>query len=193
MSNDFLPAGYVNFRATDPESHQFYGYGKTLGRQSENGKETLDAKFDVAAVLYDEKTGGYKTYIRGTYEKQRLSSLIRAYSSSNFVSQDSTEDLPYNPYERKITAYISSHSGTLAFTNSEGITTTLVSPLSFTGELNVGDTITLSTGSTALLHISDGSELSLGSVTTETVLSLDTLEYSADNNLASRVALWLKS
>lgn len=30
MSNDFLPAGYVNFDATDPESHQFYGYGKTV-------------------------------------------------------------------------------------------------------------------------------------------------------------------
>lgn len=183
VSNDFLPKGYVNFRATDPESNQFYGYGKL----------TDNTSFDIAATLYDETTGGYKTYLRGTYPKQRLSSLIRAYSSSNFVSQDSTEDLPYNPYERKVSAYISSYSGTLSLTNSKGISTIFNSPLSFTGELNSGDTITVAMNSTALLHISDGSELSLGSTTSQTILSLNTLEYSDDNNLASRVALFLKS
>ena len=120
----------MNFQATDPESNQFYGYGKTLGSTTEDGNDENDAKFDVAAVLYDEKTGGYKTYIRGTYEKQRLSSLIRAYSSSNFVSQDSTEDLPYNPYERKITASVSSYSGTVKLENDKG------ESLSLTGELN---------------------------------------------------------
>ncbi|MDD5198057.1 MAG: FecR domain-containing protein [Candidatus Gracilibacteria bacterium] len=178
VSNDFLPAGYVNFRATDPESNQFYGYGKLLDGTS---------SFDVAAVLYDEKTGGYKTYIRGTYEKQRLSSLIRAYSSSNFVSQDSTEDLPYNPYERKITASVSSYSGTIILKNDKG------ELLSLTGELNSGDTITVATGSTSLLHISDGSELSLGSATSETVLKLTSLAYSDDNNLASKVVIFLTS
>ncbi|MDD5377406.1 MAG: FecR domain-containing protein [Candidatus Gracilibacteria bacterium] len=185
VSDSFLPAGYVNFSATDPESNQFYGYGKL----------TDNTAFDVASVLYDEKTGGYKTYIRGTYEKQRLSSLIRAYSSSNFISQDSTEDLPYNPYERKVTAYVSSYSGTLTIKDSKGGSTVLDSTLvsSFTGELNSGDSVILSTGSTALLHISDGSELSLGSATSQTELSLDTLAYNGDNNLASKVALYLKS
>jgi len=173
VSNDFLPAGYVNFPATDPESKQFYGYGKL----------TDNTSFDIAAALYDDTTGGYKTYLRGTYPKQRLSSLIRAYSSSSFVSQDSTENLPYNPYERKVIARISSYSGTVAVTNG----------LSLTGELNSGDTVTVSTGSTALLHISDGSELSLGSTTSQTELQLSTLAYSDDNNLASKVALWLKS
>lgn len=109
VSRDFLPAGYVNFSATDPENGQFYGYGKL----------TDNTSFDLAAALYDEVTGGYKTYLRGTYPRQRLSSLIRAYSSSSFVSQDSTEELPYNPYERKITARISASSGTVTLTNGK--------------------------------------------------------------------------
>ena len=95
--------------------------------------------FDIAAALYDDMTGGYKTYVRGTYEKQRLASLIRSYSSSNFVSQNSTEDLPYNPYERKVSAFVSSFSGTITLTGSIGtetLTSTLASPLTFTGELN---------------------------------------------------------
>lgn len=185
VTYDFLPAGYVNFQATDPESNQFYGYGKTIGTKAKNGKDVIDAKFDIAAAVYDEKTGGYKTYIRGTYEKQRLASLIRSYSSSSFVSQDSTEDLPYNPYERKVTAFISNYSGSVVISSDP--------TRSLTGELNSGDTILLSTGSTALLHISDGSELSLGSTTGQTELLLNTLEYNDDNNLVSKVALWLKS
>lgn len=55
-SNDFLPAGYMNFKATDPETKQFYAYGKTLDLKAPT--------FDVAAVLYDNTTGGYKTYLR---------------------------------------------------------------------------------------------------------------------------------
>ncbi|PIQ42153.1 hypothetical protein COW06_00615 [Candidatus Gracilibacteria bacterium CG12_big_fil_rev_8_21_14_0_65_38_15] len=175
VSNNFLPSGYVNFRATDPESNQYYGYGKL----------TDNTSFDVAAALYDETTGGYKAYVRGTYPKERLSSLIRSYSSSNFVSQDSTEDLPYNPYERKVSATVSSYSGTVKVTDDTGAS------LSLTGELNSGDTITVATGSTALLHISDGSELSLGSTTSETILELTSLKYSDDNNLASKVQLLL--
>ena len=178
VSYNFLPSGYANFEATDPESKQFYGYGKTLSPENPT--------FDVAAVLYDQVTGGYKTYIRGTYDKQRLASLVRSYSSSNFVSEGSIEDLPYNPYDRKVTAYVSSFSGTIKIGN-----TSYTSPLTFTGELNSGDKITVATGSTALIHISDGSELSLGSTTSETILSLDSLTYNDDNNLASRVSLFL--
>lgn len=65
--------------------------------------------------------------------------------------------------------------------------------LSLTGELNAGDTVTVAAGSRALLHISDGSELSLGNAVNQTVLALSTLEYQDDNNLVSRVALYLKS
>ena len=68
----------MNFAATDPENKQFYGYGKL----------TDDTAFDLAAALYDDLTGGYKTYLRGTYQKDRLTSLVRSYSSSSFVSQD---------------------------------------------------------------------------------------------------------
>lgn len=175
VSNNFLPAGYVNFAATDPENKQYYGYGKL----------TDNSSFDLAAALYDDLTGGYKTYLRGTYPKDRLTSLVRSYSSSNFVSQDSTENLPYNPYERKVSAFVSSYSGVVAVANSAGNT------LSLTGELNSGDSITVATGATALLHISDGSELSLGSTTTQTQLALSTLVYNDDNNLASKVSLLL--
>ncbi len=175
VSNNFLPAGYVNFAAADPENKQYYGYGKL----------TDNSSFDLAAALYDDLTGGYKTYLRGTYSKDRLSSLVRSYSSSNFVSQDSTENLPYNPYERKVSAFVSSYSGVVAVINSAGNT------LSLTGELNSGDSITVATGATALLHISDGSELSLGSTTTQTQLALSTLVYNDDNNLASKVSLLL--
>ena len=171
----------MNFPSTDPESKQYYGYGKLLDGS---------ASFDVASVLYDDVTGGYKTYIRGTYDKQRLASLIRSYSSSNFVSQDSTENLPYNPYERKVTAYISSFSGSITLTGSVGIRTFTGSQV-FTGELNSGDTIIVESGSTALVHVSDGSELSLGSSVSQTILNLKSLTYGDDANLASRVSLYL--
>ena len=175
MSNTFLPKNYANFQAVDPETKQYYGYGKTLS--------FISPTFDVAAVIYDNKSGEYKTYIRGTYEKQRLTSLIRSYSSSSFVSQDSTEDLPYNPYERKISAFITTYSGSVVINDD--------SSRSLTGELNSGDKIVIATGSTALLHISDGSELSLGSTSSETSLTLSSLTYADDNNLASRVSLLL--
>lgn len=181
VSNNFLPSGYVNFGATDPESNQYYGYGKLTGGSS---------SFDVASVLYDEVTGGYKTYIRGTYDKQRLASLIRSYSSSNFVSQDSTENLPYNPYERKITGYVSSYSGSITLTGSIGVQTFMGAQV-FTGELNSGDTVIVDTGSTALVHLSDGSELSLGSTASQTVLNLKSLAYGDEANLASKVSLYL--
>lgn len=176
-SDEFLPKGYANFSATDPESKQFYGYGKLVDNTA----------FDLASVLYDDDLGAYKTYLHGTYSKQRLSSLVRSYSSSDFVSQDSTENLPYNPYERKVTAYVSSHSGTVDLKDSTG------NALSLTGELNVGDSVSVATGSTALLHISDGSELSLGSPTSQTRLVFSTMSYGDDTNLVSKVALFLKS
>lgn len=56
VSSDFLPAGYVNFQATDPESHQYYGYGKTLDAQTPT--------FNLAGALYDRATGDYKSYVK---------------------------------------------------------------------------------------------------------------------------------
>lgn len=111
--------------------------------------------------------------------------MIRSYASSNFVSQDSTENLPYNPYERKVSAFVSSYSGEVVVLNNAGNT------LALTGELNSGDIISVGTGSTALLHISDGSEISLGSTTSETKLELSTLVYTDDHNLVSKVSLLL--
>lgn len=122
----------MNFVATDPESNQYYGYGKTLDPKTPT--------FNLAAAIYDDTTGAYKAYVKGTYQQQKLASLIRSYSSSNFVSQDGTDDLPYNPYERKVTARISSLSGSLTIKDSNGITTPLSSapstPFSYTGELS---------------------------------------------------------
>ncbi len=45
----------------------------------------------------------------------------------------------------------------------------------------------------ALLHISDGSELSIGSATSQTELELTSLVYNTDNNLSTKVKLFLKS
>ncbi len=122
----------MNFSATDPESNQFYGYGKTLDPKTPT--------FNLAAALYDDTTGAYKAYVKGTYKQQKLTSLIRSYSSSNFVSQDGRDELPYNPYERKVTARISSLSGSLTIKDSNGIVTPLSSapstPFSYTGELS---------------------------------------------------------
>ena len=118
-----------------------------MKNQTKGQTSKFEPSFDVASVLYDDKTGGYKAYVRGTYGKERLASLVRSYSSSDFVSQDSTENLPYNPYERKITAHLSSLSGSVTLTDSKGALIALVTrtgssstpsnePLSFTGELS---------------------------------------------------------
>ena len=172
---DFLPAGYTNFDATDPESKQFYGYGKQLDNSA----------FDLAAAIYFE--GGYRTYLRGSYPGKTLVSLVRSYANSDFVSDGSTDALPYNPYERKITGHIETWSGFVQATNSSHTT------LSLTGELNAQDTVIVGTGSRAVLHLSDGSQLTLGSDTSVTVLDLNTLEYSTDNNLSTKISLLLRS
>lgn len=127
--------------------------------------------------------GEYRAYLRGTYDGKDLVSLIRAYSSSDFVSDGSLDTLPYNPRERKITAAIESWSGGVLVNDSTYLT----------GELNTGDRITVATGGLATVHVSDGSELSLGSASGASVLDLSSLAYSDDNNLASRVALFLHS
>lgn len=62
-----------------------------------------------------------------------------------------------------------------------------------TGELNSGDSVMVATGSTAHLHISDGSDLFLGTASGQTVLELKNLTYSDDNNLSSKVSLFLSA
>lgn len=162
----------MNYLPTDPDTAQFYAFGKRID----------DSGYDLSSVLSQD--GTYVSYLRGSYDGKRLTSLVRSYSSSDFVSDGSTEALPYNPYERKITAMIDAWSGSVTVNNSSTI---------LTGTLNTGDTIFVESGSTASLHISDGSELSLGSTTGQTKLNLADLSYKSDDNLSSRVSLWLQS
>ena len=75
-------------------------------------------------------------YIRGTYSRTDLNSLIRGYNTNTFAIDGGTTSLPYNPYLKEITAQIIEHSGTVS-----------VSPTkSLTGALGVNDTINVGTG-----------------------------------------------
>gem|GEM_PF-5963077 len=188
-SRHWYSEDYANNFAFDPETKQFFGYGKL----SDN------SAFDIATALYVD-TGIYKTYLDGTYDGGRFPSLVRAYHSSDFVVQDSTEFLPYNPFERKVTAKIVTYSGTVApvvwvgsMDEASGTCPQVSPALSLTGELMTGDCIGVGTGSHALLHISDGSELSLGSTGSVTVLELKDLRYKDSEDPVTSVLLKLIS
>ena len=90
-----IPKKYINYLPVDPKTNQYYAYATTL----ETGE------FEVAGLIKHNKT--YQALVNGTYTgNETIPNLIREYNGPNFVFNKSLDALPYNPYERILTAKI---------------------------------------------------------------------------------------
>jgi hypothetical protein len=97
-----IPKKYINYLPVDPKTNQYYAYATTL----ETGE------FEVAGLIKHNKT--YQALVNGTYTgNDTIPNLIREYNGPNFVFNKSLDALPYNPYERILTAKIHNFTGTV--------------------------------------------------------------------------------
>ncbi|MDQ1344172.1 MAG: hypothetical protein QG650_892 [Patescibacteria group bacterium] len=172
VTSDLFGAEFLADVPNDPDTGNAYGYGK---------RKDGVAGYDFAAV--DRQSDGYHAYVRGTYDASALTSLVREYNGPGFVEDGNTDRLPYNPYERKITAKISSYSGNVT-----------INPIkSLTGELSEGDSISVPTGGYAVLNVSDGSEVRIGMATAASELKLENLSSKDSKGFLTKVRFALNS
>ncbi|MFB0964557.1 MAG: type II secretion system protein [Patescibacteria group bacterium] len=136
-TSDLFGSEFLAEVPKDPETGNFYGYGK---------RKDGVAAYDFATV--DRRTDGYYAHVRGNYDGSALPSLVREYNGPGFVEDGKTSRLPYNPYEMKVTAKVASFSGAVKIVPSK----------SLTGELVEGDVLNVPAGGYAMLHVSDGTE-----------------------------------
>ncbi len=166
FSEDLLSKSNLAYHPRDPDTDSYYAYGKLLQYSPE---------YQVGAVL---KIDGTPTaYIRGTYSRTELDSLIRGYNTTIFATDGGTSSLPYNPYKKEVTAYIVESSGAIAINPTKELTSPMI----------VGDTLTVGTGGIAILKVSDGTELIIGSNTNESRFTFSSMELKDDTGLLTKV------
>lgn len=179
-SRDIIGKDMANELPTDPDTKQFYGYGKLINNSA----------FSLATVV--KTNDEFRAYVRGSYDGKRLPSLVRSYNGGSFVSHDGTDDLPYNPYEKRLTAKVThSDSGAIVTIKRNGLTLA-GNPLET--EIEAHDTVTVENGGATMI-ITDGTEVSFGTgAGNRTSLALNTLEYadlSQEDSVATRVKVAL--
>lgn len=171
FSEDILSKSALAYHPRDPATDAYYAYGKLLQYSPE---------YQIGAVLRIDGTP--TSYIRGTYSRSELDSLIRGYNTTLFATDGSTDALPYNPYKKEVTAYIVESSGAITISPTK----TLIDPI------EAGDNIDVGTWGLAVIKVSDGTELILGSETTSSSFSFNTLDNKDDTGLLTQVR-WLLS
>lgn len=124
FSEDILSKTALAYHPRDPATDAYYAYGKLLQYSPE---------YQVGAVLRVDGTP--TSYIRGTYSRTELDSLIRGYNTSKFATDGATEALPYNPYKKEVTAYIVESSGSVAINPTKVLT----------APIQTGDMVTVGT------------------------------------------------
>ncbi len=84
---------YLDTLPLDPRTNSYYAYGKTKATN----------EFEIASVILDN--GTFSATVEWNYSAENGPySLIRSYNGPDFVSNESTENLPYNPDELVLTA-----------------------------------------------------------------------------------------
>ncbi len=171
-TSDLFGAEFLAEVPKDPETGNFYGYGK---------RKDGVAAYDFATI--DRRADGYFAHVRGNYDGSALPSLVREYNGPNFVEDGKTTHLPYNPFEMKVTAKIASYSGAVAVFPAK----------SLTGELVEGDTVKVPAGGYAVFHVSDGTEARIGSAASPSELKLENLSVKDSKGFLTRVKFALNS
>lgn len=155
----------------DPITKYYYAYARTLDNKP---------AFQFATSL--DKKWTYYWYVKWIYSNNNLAWIVREYNWPNFVINNSSKYLPYNPHELKLTGNIISYSWTILVNNDASQTSK---------ELEQSDTITVTTWSLATINLSDWSELRLWSTIRSSTLNLNTLSYKEDDNLLTKISLKL--
>lgn len=123
FSEDILSKSALAYHPRDPATDAYYAYGKLLQYSPE---------YQIGAVLRIDGTP--TSYIRGTYSRSELDSLIRGYNTTLFATDGSTDALPYNPYKKEVTAYIVESSGAITISPTK----TLIDPIEAGDNIDVG-------------------------------------------------------
>lgn len=114
FSEDILGKTSVANHPKDPDTGSYYAYGKLL---------KYAPQYQIGAVLRIDGTP--TAYIRGSYDREELKSLIKGYNTSSFTTDGATDNLPYDPYKKQITAYVVESSGSVSITPAKPTTSPL--------------------------------------------------------------------
>ncbi|MDD3793719.1 MAG: FecR family protein [Candidatus Gracilibacteria bacterium] len=124
-----------------------------------------DFQFEIAGVIGSDDD--FIAKVTGNYTAEAGPySLIREYNGPNFV-YDKGNNLPYNPTDRKL--IVTDHNGNI---------------------YKSGDTINNNTGLDLTLYFSDGS---ISSISNGTTIILTDIDFPKENNLVSKVNLFLQA
>lgn len=170
-----FPKRYINVTPLDPNTNQYYAYGKTIVWWS----------FEVAAVL--SNNGEYESIVKSNYYwTESLYNLVREYNWPWFVYDKSKSRFPYDPNERILKAKINDFTWSLTLNDSITDKNILLSR-----DLVEWDKLSLPAWSIATIYISDWSIIYLWDSDSPTELTLANLMYPKNNNLFTRVNLAL--
>jgi type II secretory pathway pseudopilin PulG len=182
ITEDTISKKYLQIVPLDPNTKQYYAYGKT---KEENNSivqyKKVANQFEIAWVFKENNVNS--AFVRWNYTAQiGPFNLIREYNGPNFVFDEGIY-LPYNPDERILTARVWDYSGTVTINGkSENISNI---------ELISGDEIIVSAGGTASIYFSDGTKSVLWDTTEESKLVLSQMDFLEKNNLITKVKLVL--
>lgn len=160
----------------DWQTKNYYAYWKRLDWNS---------GYNLATVLNDKWE--YLSYVVWDigWNRMELAGLVKEYSGPNFVTSKS-KYLPYNPYELKLTWKISVYSGTVSITDNNG---NVINSNILDQEIEKWNKVKVNTWWLATINLSDWTELRLWSISQDSTLDFNDLEYKDNSNLLTKVML----
>ena len=169
VTEDTIPKKYIDNIPLDPISNHYYSYWKTLNNEF----------FEIASVIRKWETASTKLDWTYPWEYWPIS-LIREYNWAFFISDRSTNHLPYNPDDHILTAKIWSYSWTVKV-NGTLITENI--------SLVEWDDIETEANSYVNIFFSDWS---VSTLKADSKLNLSSLKYkNNENNLLTQIKLFL--
>ena len=172
LDHNLISKRYLQEIPADPGTDVPYVYGVT----------TDGNHFQIAGVI-KEKNGFRAVTEESPGETFHLSSLIRAYDSSDFVVNKGRA-LPYDPESNKLTATLQNVMGTVQI-NGESI------PALSGDILQAGDTIETQAASSADIHFSDGSYSHLSESGSLEILDSSSADRNKEDGIITRIRLRL--
>lgn len=175
LTENTLSKSYINYIPIDPRTHQYYWYGKTIDNSG----------FEVAWVFVDNFV--FFSWVVWNYSwEQWPLNLIREYNWPDFVYDRSTQNFPYNPQERSLTAQITSYSWTLQINNN-----VVNEDQIYSYTFRTWDDLKVSAWGFANVYFSDWSSSTIWDSTYDSEITFATMEFVSDNNLITKIQLAL--
>lgn len=174
ITQDTLPKSYINFAPIDPNTGNYYSYGKTFENQN----------YEISAVVRDDD-GRASAHVQWNYiPDNSLYNLIREHNGPRFVYHGSQEIFPYDPDDATVHGKITEFSGTVQVNDEEATVGQYVF---------AWDRISVAPWEILRIYFSDGSQSILWESWVQTDVLLDTLIAPEKNNLITQIQLILNS